>query len=81
LPEEISEIEVCDPAQAEELAFPGSPTIRVDGKDVETTLPVQGSYGLSCRTYVIDGTLHGVPSQEVISKAIRLAVAGADKEK
>ena len=81
LPEAISEIEVCDSAQAEALAFPGSPTVRVDGKDVETTFPAQGGYGLACRTYVIDGTRQGVPSQEIISKAIRSAVAAADNEK
>jgi len=81
LPEQISEIEVCDSEHAEALAFPGSPTIRVDDKDVETTLPAQGGYGLSRRTYVIDGTRQGVPSQEIISKAIRSAVAPADKEK
>jgi hypothetical protein len=81
LPEEVSEIEVCDSAQAEALAFPGSPTIRVDDKDVETSLPGQGTYGLSCRTYVIDGKRQGVPSQEIIRKAIRSAPALADREK
>jgi hypothetical protein len=80
LSEEISEIEVCDSAQAEALAFAGSPTIRVDGKDVETTLPSQDSYALSCRTYVIDGTRHGFPSDEIIRKAIRSAAARADWE-
>ena len=81
LPEEISEIEVCDSVQAEALAFPGSPTVRVDNKDVETALPGQAGYGLACRTYVIDGTRQGVPSQEIIREAIRSAVALADKEK
>lgn len=81
LREEVSEIEVCDSAQAEALAFPGSPTVRVDGTDVETTLTRQGSYGLSRRTYEIDGKRQGVPSQKVIRKAIRSAVAPADREK
>src|SRR5260370_29137890 len=81
LPEEISEIEVCDSALAEALAFPGSPTVRVDDKDVETTVPGEGSCGLSCRMYLIDGTLHGVPSDEMIRKAILSAIAPADQEK
>ena len=81
LPEEISEIEVCDSAQAEALAFPGSPTVRVDGKDVETTLAGQAGYGLACRTYVIDGKRQGVPSQEIIRKASGSAVAPTDREK
>ena len=79
--EEILEIEVCDSAHAEQLAFPGSPTIRIDGKDVETISSGQGGYGVSCRTYVIDGRRRGVPAQEIISKALRSAVAAADKEK
>ena len=78
LPEEISEVEVCDSVQAEALAFPGSPTIRVDGRDVENTPP---GYGLACRTYLIDGTRSGVPSAEMIRNAMRSAVALADKEK
>ena len=81
LPEEISEIEVGDSAQAEALAFPGSPTIRVGGKDVDTTLSDQGGYGLSCRLYVTDGTRHGVPSHDIIRKALGSAIASADREK
>jgi hypothetical protein len=73
VPEEISEVEVCDSAQAEALAFPGSPTIRIDGNDVETTLPAHDAYGLACRTYMIDGRRRGVPPDEIIRKAIRSA--------
>jgi hypothetical protein len=79
--EEISDVEVCDSAEAEALAFPGSPTIRVDGKDVEAMFPAQGGYGLACRTYVIDGTRYGVPSLEMIRNAMRSAVELADMEK
>ena len=75
LPKEISEIEVSNNTQAEALAFPGSPTIRVDGKDVETTSFLPGVHGLACRTYMIDGTRHGVPSLEIIRIAIRSAIS------
>ena len=78
LPEEISEVEVCDSAQAEALSFPGSPTIRVDGRDVETALP---GYGKACRTYLIEGKRCGVPSPQMIRNAMRSAVAPADMEK
>jgi hypothetical protein len=73
LPPEIHEIEVTDLSQAEELRFPGSPTIRIDGIDVEAALPRQESYGLSCRTYLIDGRLHRLPTQEMVRTAIRSA--------
>jgi hypothetical protein len=53
LSEEIAEVEVRDAAKAVALAFPGSPTIRVNGVDVERDLPKLSSYGVSCRTYVV----------------------------
>jgi Domain of unknown function (DUF2703) len=80
LPEEISEIEVSDSAQAEALAFPGSPTIRVNDQDVETMLPRQSGYAISCRTYPIDGMRRAVPTQEMIRKAIRSALSRANTE-
>jgi hypothetical protein len=81
LSEEILEIEVSDSSRARALAFPGSPTIRIDNNDVEPIPPGPGDYGLACRTYLIDGTLHGVPSREIIRKAIESVIARADREK
>ena len=78
--QEISEVQVSDPGQAEALKFPGSPTIRIDGADLDTALPGQGSYGLSCRTYLIDGRLVGKPSQEMIREAMRSVISRADPE-
>jgi hypothetical protein len=78
--DEISELEVSDPAQADVLNFPGSPTIRVNGIDVDTTLPQQNSYGLSCRTYLIGGKLRGLPAREMIRNAIQSAVSPTDTE-
>ena len=78
LPQNISEVSVTDFAQAEVLAFPGSPTIRFDGKDVD--FPEQGYRGLSCRTYVVDGKRQGFPSHAMISLAICSALS-ADRTK
>jgi hypothetical protein len=66
----IQEIAVTNDAVARQLKFPGSPTIRVDGRDVESN--AQDSYGLACRLYS-NGT--GVPSME----ALRRAVTGAQQ--
>jgi hypothetical protein len=66
----IQEIAVTDDAMARQLKFPGSPTIRVDGRDVESN--AQDSYGLACRLYS-NGT--GVPSLDTL----RRAVAGAQQ--
>src|SRR5215472_3979557 len=68
----IQEIAITDDAMARQLKFPGSPTVRVDGRDVESN--PHGSYGLACRLYS-NGT--GVPSLE----ALRRAVAGGGEGK
>ena len=78
--DEFSEVEVSDPAQADALNFLGSPTIRVNGIDVDTTLPRQNSYGLSCRTYLIGGRVHGLPAREMIRNAVRSAVSPTEPE-
>ena len=64
----IQEIAVTDDAMARELKFPGSPTIRIDGGDVESNRPE--SYGLACRIYS-NGT--GVPSREILERALAQA--------
>src|SRR5215469_4204687 len=64
----IQEIAVTDDAMARKLKFPGSPTIRIDGSDVESNHPE--SYGLACRLYS-NGT--GVPSLETLERALAQA--------
>jgi hypothetical protein len=61
----IQETAVTDDAMARRLKFPGSPTVRVDGKDVEPN--PHGSYGLARRLYS-NGT--GIPSLEALQRAI-----------
>ena len=77
---EIDEIEVTDSSQADMLHFPGSPTIRIDGTDVDEKSPRQDGDGLCCRTYLIDGRLRGLPTQEIVRIAIRSAVSRAAME-
>src|SRR5262249_34353431 len=64
----IQEIPVMDEAMASRLKFPGSPTIRIDGSDVESNH--RQSYGLACRLYS-NGT--GVPSREILERALAQA--------
>jgi hypothetical protein len=61
----IREIAVTDEAMARSLKFPGSPTVCINGRDVEST--AQQCYGLACRLYS-GGT--GVPPLEVLHHAI-----------
>jgi hypothetical protein len=67
----VAEVEVTDRAAAERLQFGGSPTIRIDGEDVEAGQP--GSPALACRTYERDGRFAGIPSDDLVRGAIRRA--------
>lgn len=65
---EVHGVPVNTGEDATALMFPGSPTIRIDGEDVE---PIQiNSPGLTCRIYA---NRTGVPSEETL----RLAVSRA----
>jgi hypothetical protein len=64
----IQEIAVTDVATAGRLQFPGSPTIRIDGSDVESNH--LESYGIACRLYS-NGT--GIPSREILEQALAQA--------
>ncbi|MGH9741571.1 MAG: DF family (seleno)protein [Candidatus Acidiferrum sp.] len=66
----VREVLVCDAAMALKLKFPGSPTIRVDGQDVEPQSEHGAACGLMCRIYP-DGS--GVPSRRSLRKAIENA--------
>lgn len=72
---QVELIKVKNPAQAETLRFLGSPTIRVNGLDIEETRRGAQSYefGLGCRIYRENGTLRGSPPREMIQQAIRKA--------
>jgi hypothetical protein len=74
LRETITETAVADAAQAVTLKFPGSPTIRIDGSDVDPLPATRVQRGLACRTYFVDGRLQGVPSRDMIARAIRGAL-------
>ncbi len=67
---QVSEILVKDAVMARSLQFPGSPTIRINGHDVEPQNEKAAGFGLVCRLYS-DGS--GAPSQRKLRAAIEKA--------
>jgi hypothetical protein len=68
----VEEIEVLTDEDALRLRFPGSPTIRVDGLDVDPTGASQIGSALTCRVYRLeDGRFSPVPSRDMIRRALR----------
>lgn len=64
--------EVTSPADAGRLRFLGSPSVQVNGIDVEPAARQRRDFGLSCRTY--DG--RGMPDRAMIAQALLEAQAG-----
>ena len=67
----IWDVDATDPDVAQEVRFPGSPTIRVDGRDVDPTFVDPGEYTLRCRVFWTTDGLRGVPAREWIEAALR----------
>jgi hypothetical protein len=69
---QVREVLVTDAHMAQSLKFPGSPTVRVKGRDVEPPSEQSHAVGLMCRLYS-DGT--GAPSEEQLRAVIEKARA------
>ena len=78
VPAEIEVIDVKTIAQAETLKFLGSPTIRVDGRDVDRQPNGRVDVSLDDRVYRTTRGLAGWPDAEWVREAILLATAGTN---
>jgi hypothetical protein len=65
---EVREVLVPDVETAHNVSFLGSPTVRVNGIDIEPTAKDRRDFGLMCRRYS-----GGIPSHELIREALRSA--------
>jgi Domain of unknown function (DUF2703) len=68
---EVELREVTSDEEAIRLAFPGSPTIRVDGRDIDP-VGAKSRPALNCRIYLLpDGRVSPIPSREQLEEALR----------
>ena len=66
----VDEIDATDPAVAQRNRFLGSPTIRIDGRDVDPSFQDPGDYTPRCRLYRTSAGLGGLPERAWIEAAI-----------
>ena len=66
----LLEVPVTDSASTIAVRFLGSPTIHVNGTDVEPSSRTSDQFGLMCRTYVDGPQRDGVPSAELVRRAL-----------
>jgi hypothetical protein len=71
VPADLRVVRVESDEDAKRLRFLGSPTVRVDGVDVEPARIVGENFGLQCRVYSVGGRLQGAPPVDWIDAALR----------
>ena len=67
-----------DEATGTRLRFPGSPTVRIDGVDVEPGWEWSGDGTPRCRLYATSQGLRGIPEASWIDARLRDALGGVD---
>jgi hypothetical protein len=72
---EVALIEVPNAEAASQLRFLGSPTVRVNGRDVEPGADERGEFVFSCRVYRGERGLSGQPDAGWIREALAEAAA------
>ena len=76
---EVLEVNVSEPSIAQKVGFLGSPSIRVNGLDIELDARRERTYGMMCRTYPVNGRREGLPSCEMLRRAIRQQVTASQE--
>ena len=67
----VTEVEVLSTTDAEKWKFVGSPTVRINGLDIEPEARAAQHFGLGCRSYAEDGHRSGMPSKQLIRRALQ----------
>ncbi len=77
---EVHLVAVNTDEEARRLQFPGSPTIRVDGRDLFPT-PEREDWRLGCRVYATPQGLRGSPTAGMLREALKTrGGCGADRD-
>ena len=64
----VTEVQITTPEEAQQRRFLGSPTVLVDGVDIDPDARQRASYGVSCRVYP---GVAGLPPDEMIRAALQ----------
>lgn len=71
VPAEVRLVRVQNDDEAMRLRFLGSPTVRVDGVDIDPSAEGRDHFGLQCRLYSVGDRLEGAPPTDWIASALR----------
>lgn len=68
---EIEMVDIADHTQAVDRRCLGSPSIRINGRDLEADSEHSLDYSMCCRRYRYGGEILGYPSKAMISEVLR----------
>ena len=66
----VERIDVRDAEEASHLRFLGSPSIRVNGRDVEPGAEERTDFVFSCRVYATESGMKGQPDERWLREAL-----------
>ncbi len=72
-------IRVDTEEDAERLDFPGSPTIRFNGQEIQPESARRTGSGLTCRAYWVDGRVSPLPTKAMIREALRRSLQAGER--
>ena len=67
---DLVQVEIKDAAMAQAMRFLGSPSVRIDGRDIEPAARSSQTFAMGCRVYADQSGLAGVPPEEWIRAAV-----------
>jgi hypothetical protein len=76
---EVELVAINSDEEAQLLRFPGSPTVRVDGRDLFPA-PEREDWRLGCRIYATPEGLRGSPTAEMLKEALSKGGTIADPD-
>jgi hypothetical protein len=78
---QVQVVDVCSEAQAQRRRFLGSPSVLVDGVDVEPGAVERTDYTLACRVYRCGHGIQGWPEEAWIRSALLMRAAQDESER
>jgi len=79
LAHKVLEVSITNPKMAESFRFLGSPTVLVNGLDVEPSARNSDQIGFGCRTYNCGDRRVGLPGEDLIRAALVEAQSQSSK--
>ena len=66
-------VKVSSEGEAKRLGFPGSPTVRINGVDIDP-LVKETTGAIGCRIYMYQSKMYDFPPKDMIAKAVKRSI-------